>query len=31
MTQTQTKPRPAAREKLPAQYINYVFLKLDLL
>ncbi len=31
MTQTQTKPRPAAGEKLPAQYINYVFFKLDLL
>jgi hypothetical protein len=31
MTQTQTKPRPAVGEKLPAQYINYVFFKLDLL
>ena len=30
-TQTQTKPRPAAGETLPTQYINYSFFKLDLL
>lgn len=29
MTQTQTKPRPAAEEKLPSQYINYAFFKLS--
>jgi chlorite dismutase len=30
-TQTQTKPRPIAGEKLPTQYINCSFFKLDLL
>ena len=29
MTQTQTTSRPAAEEELPAQYVNYVFFKLD--
>jgi chlorite dismutase len=29
MTETQTRGRQAPEEKLPAQYINYVFFKLD--
>ena len=29
MTETRTKHQTAAEEKLPAQYINYVFFKLD--
>ncbi len=29
MTQTQTQHQQASEEKLPAQYINYIFLKLD--
>ena len=29
MTETQTRERQAPEEKLPAQYINYIFLKLD--
>ncbi|MGB3681872.1 MAG: chlorite dismutase family protein [Rubrobacteraceae bacterium] len=29
MTETQTRQQPATEEKLPAQYINYIFFKLD--
>jgi len=29
MTETQTQHQQASEEKLPAQYINYIFLKLD--
>ena len=29
MTETQTREQQAPEEKLPAQYINYIFLKLD--
>ena len=29
MTETQTRQQSATEEKLPAQYINYIFLKLD--
>lgn len=29
MTETQTQRQPATEEKLPAQYINYIFFKLD--
>src|SRR5215210_860854 len=29
MTETQTRQQPASEEKLPAQYINYIFFKLD--
>lgn len=31
MTETQTRGQQAPEEKLPAQYINYVFFKLDLM
>ena len=29
MTQTKTRQQEASEEKLPAQYINYVFFELD--
>lgn len=29
MTETRTQPQATAEEKLPAQYVNYVFFKLD--
>jgi chlorite dismutase len=29
MAETRTQQQPAAEEKLPAQYVNYVFFKLD--
>ena len=29
MTETRTQPQAASEERLPAQYVNYVFFKLD--